>query len=1001
MKRTVGLALLAGLVVVVIGWLGSCAPAKQVPGPGPLIEQRSIYPVGTPVATSWRPGIVVVRDSADYTAATPRANQIGTHIEVRPSTYDANTIATTVAEAAAVGLDSWLSVNLHNNATGALPDSVYVPTAWPTIAYDACNNGVMEYAPDYRTLATPYAEWVEDFTDTWDANDDVAGYVFGAGMAEEMINVYQLPSDCTTKRANFEEAITCEQYINWVRQGAQIWAENTDKPVTIATGGGQACLSKTADIVEENNRLVWDWLIRPTPAPGQAPAPYITPTPIFGMVYRSNGLRMGADDFWGYSSRSGYAKLDNGVRLDDLIGSAYEFGVLGTTRPSGCDQSGFPCAIPTAEVVGYTSDAAYMAIAAGAANLFWQCHDTYGCWLDYLTDEANAAISDTMGKDWTNSKAAWVRFRGAEYGRDYYRSDWPDSFTFLADVTSTYEPLIYCSPVVYATAVAGAPYNYDYPDVCAYELSSPAEPESRNVLRYYPSTTVEIDTDDRWYAKSGTFEIELTYLDSGTDTITLAWEYGGVESTRVITKTNTAAWATESFTATATFDNPYTDHDLEIRTGTGDDTLYLLWIENQGAAVPTPTPTATWTPFVPTATSTPTGTIVPTDTPTTTPTPVTEIEGEDEIGAIESVTLYANYPDDNYYGAAHEYVTMQNGSILSDVLLRWPELSLPSSSSVVSATLTLWTQTPDYGMHLSLREVAKAVDLTAATWQSTGVIPWQTAGATGTGDWAAAGDIHAWLATDTWQSETITVTTTVRRWLEQGIENNGWVVLPVYTDGRYVMGEVAGANHPMIQYRPKLEVWFGLSVTPTPSSTPTQTPTSIYTSTATPTGTLAATATRTPTPTGTIAPTGTPVATGLMLSEVCFDPDTDLNLDGQIDADDRAVEILNWTGSEVSLEGYRLVFDGSCSTTTPETTFAMPRYSSVKAYSAKVVYGRDLRNLMNESFAMPGGTSTVTVMLCTPGGTQLDALTVPPIGALCIQRQGATWFSSNMPGLGN
>lgn len=312
-------------------------------------------------------------------------------------------------------------------------------------------------------------------------------------------------------------------------------------------------------------------------------------------------------------------------------------------------------------------------------------------------------------------------------------------------------------------------------------------------------------------------------------------------ATATITPTATSTPPTATPTSTPTF----------TRTPTPTNTPTATYTPTRTPA-PTITPTFTSTP-TPTRTPTPTGTIVPTDTPTTTPTPVTEIEGEDEIGDIESVTLYANYPDANCYGAAHEYVTMQNGSILSDVLLRWPELSLPSGSSVVSATLTLWTQTPGYGLHLSLREVAKPVDLAAATWNSTGVIPWQTAGATGTSDWAAAGDIHAWLATDTWQSETITVTTTVRRWLEQGVENNGWVVLPVYTDGRYVMGEVAGAQHPMIQYRPELKVYFGLSVTPT--ATRTATPTGSPTSTPVPSATATSRfATRTPRP-------ETPVAT--------------------------------------------------------------------------------------------------------------------------------------------
>ena len=115
--------------------------------------------------------------------------------------------------------------------------------------------------------------------------------------------------------------------------------------------------------------------------------------------------------------------------------------------------------------------------------------------------------------------------------------------------------------------------------------------------------------------------------------------------------------------------------------------------------------------------------------------------------------------------------------------------------------------------------------------------------------WGTLDNSGAWAAYQ-WD-----VSADVQSWLLDGEGNYGWQFV-VYPEGgsetaTYIY-EIGGAQHPQIQYRPKLDVMYKAQVTPTPSYTPIATMTLQPTPSNTPTGT------RTPTATPANSPTPTP-----------------------------------------------------------------------------------------------------------------------------------------------
>ena len=162
------------------------------------------------------------------------------------------------------------------------------------------------------------------------------------------------------------------------------------------------------------------------------------------------------------------------------------------------------------------------------------------------------------------------------------------------------------------------------------------------------------------------------------------------------------------------------------------------------------------------------------------------------------------------------------------------------------------------------------------------------------------------------------------------------------------------------------------------ASTPTNTPS--------PTPTSTPTATSTPSPTPTSSPT--PVF-GLMLNELCPNPNADMNLDGSgPNPRDRALELYNSQASRVDLAGYKLVWS------TP-LTYTFPSSSYVQPYGYKMLYGDELGLNMP-----PAGT----VALKNAAGAILDTVTyIAQTAGMCYARKptaSTNWVNNSSETLG-
>ena len=424
---------------------------------------------------------------------------------------------------------------------------------------------------------------------------------------------------------------------------------------------------------------------------------------------------------------------------------------------------------------------------------------------------------------------------------------------------------------------------------------------------------------------------------------------------------------------------------------------------------PTKTRTATATSVLETATPTitpnpsltPTNTPTPTSTRTNTPTrAATAAPPVANIGYPESVTLYRENPYTNFDAAENEIVNADHRQIASRTLLRWPALSLTTGNTeVISASLVLHasaaacagcTGTPD--LVLEINELALDWNASFTNWAETGAISetlWYLGGANSNNNDYRGLPVYFLEVPQKTQpgSETLTldVTSSVQRWLIDGVANYGWRVslqdpctatncaawLAFGSDVAYVLTD-----------RPQLLVMYGMPITPTattaasvtptalntPTSTSTASPTASNTPVNTATANLTQTATNTPTATATWTSTPTPAA-GLWLNEVCNDPSADYNLDGFTNTNDRAVEVINW-GTGIDLEHYRLEFYDA--TLARSYTYIWPRNSRIWANNYKVVWGEDTSDVISGPFVLP---LSGRVRLYDPDAVELDSLT--------------------------
>jgi len=993
-RRRLGLAIVlaSGVVllwVILAPFFGGGIEPTPAPVRGPLdFDAFGVLPAGTPAG--YVAGLCSVRDFNG--TMTPAPGQVCRGWDVYISTAQPNltvtpnwsAVQTQVAANATQGVRSVPAHQMYEQQAGATPDSVFLPAGVPTVRYVA--GQCTESAPDWGSpaLHTWYESYVRSYCAWADTDPNVLLHQLQIGDQGEVQNTEPDAAACgADKQAALEQQVSADQYREWVKFAVLTWKKYCpNKPLTLATHLGAVA----GEAGWRSTRNFWTWLAPNTPTPGAPPAgalPVATPVP--GVADRYNGLKPGDPNAWNYNDAAPWGNMQSQARNDPWGGVVFEPG----------NGRAWVAAQPTAERVGLARDMTLSALAAGADNLFYQFSYGGQCgWECYLDSWLTRVMTQTLGTDASNSQVAWVRFRDAEYGKagglGLERSDWPGPYTHLASVTGSSEPTRNCWSTVKARATQTA---FATPQVCQ-QTQSNGGPETRYTLSYPANTTVRVDVADGWIYSGRvdrTYTFELVYINSGTDTLVVAWRNAaGAESTRTITKTNTGAPVTETWTATAALADGYGGYDVELRTGAGADNLYWLGLSVSGTiptATPTRTPTSTPT-YAPTRTPTPGGPTA-TATPTATPTALALAGGYG--GDAVTTTLIRNSPTQAGYYETMHYLSWNNGPA-HVALVHWPELTKPAGATYVqSATLTLYAVSFAGADTFPLRVYPLLRGWTpAANWRETGGELWELPGAQGATDRAAtAVSVTVTRPADGGQTQLVTldVTAMVQSWLDAGTSNYGIGIYPTAfcsAANCWANVAIAGATYPVVAQRPQLAVTFGYT-----TSRPTPTPTVTHTPTTPPT--LAATYTPVPTATGTPSATPTP-RPGLWLNEVCAWPATDANLDGYVNADDRAVELYNATGAAVDLSQYALAWG-----TDIATTYTFPRFTVIEAGGYKVIYSYQLRNGYGERFELPGGDATRRELaLYEPGArTALDSVAYSMVAAgRCWARQpsgGPTW----------
>lgn len=610
-RRTVGLGLLLGVIMLLIATAVRTVLLGQMQ-PGPDVVERSVFPAGTPSPAGYRPGLVIVRDlfSGAGVTVTPMPGVVGSHVEiywddVQPNltaTPDWRPVQTRVAYLDSQDRDAWLSLQFFQTNWGA-PDLITAPSGLPTVTYTGTGTGCdTEVAPDYgaATFTDAYSRTVASMMSVFGNDAKVAGFAVQMGASGEAMNV-QNEGDCT-KRPAFETPVPCSEYLAALLMAAEQHRAGTSKPITLASGIA-GCYATAYNEDRKMTKYIFGTL-------------NLTPGAVDYIGYRHNGLAPDSSKaFYNTPTPGPWGRMQYGYVYPDLGGVSFEPG----------SPYGFPTQVPTADVEGYADYMLLAAASANADNIFLQEE-----WYPYVDDRVLNVITQTLGMTASDSELAWVWFRESEYklqnaGTGYEFSGARGPFTHLASVGGAATPTTYCSPSVRATAIAVG--GATPPDACNSELSSPAARESRNALGYQSGTTVAVDVADGWQHAShanNRFRVSLTYLDNNAGTISVVYrDTGGTESTHPITKGSSGVWATHTFTMTASLDDEFMTHDVELVVADAQAILNSLVIEYiDTVSTPTPTPTSSATPtFTPTRTPTATRTPGPSPTPTITPTP--------------------------------------------------------------------------------------------------------------------------------------------------------------------------------------------------------------------------------------------------------------------------------------------------------------------------------------------------------------------------------------------
>ena len=585
-------------------------------------------------------------------------------------------------------------------------------------------------------------------------------------------------------------------------------------------------------------------------------------------------------------------------------------------------------------------------------------------------------VQGLMGKDASTADYAEVWFRESEYD---FRPKCGNFDFYLYASLDTAHYSNGCLADAHQTTNGNAVGVYSLADTYApgtcptSGYSTTCDPRYRYARQTVDSTDpyIYLDLDNSIaYGSSAAAEVEVVYLDTGTDTFELEYYTGGSPTSEAVTKTNTGRWKTYTFELADVdlndnFVSGSTAWDMRLYDGEdGVDTfssVRLTVTDPPSGPTPTPTPTRTPTPTAGAATSTPTswsmtisaaGNLFE-DTFLNVQTPNASMDTNQKIVLLARTTptvfpINPSYP-----------TTMKSG------MFEVP-IALPVGATVVAADLYLnivsLNQLDDMGVFL--RKVGQNTD--EPTWMNYDGTPepWSTPGA------YATVDVSQILRVTALNRGVYSVGDTVRFNVMDAYDNGTFrIKLEPYCLGDvscFSLVEFASSDYPAIDARPYIVVTarggtgptatftptptptpiFTNTPTPTPTRTPTKTPTATPTRTATPTktvtptwtpgfyptptptptSTLTPTATRTPTSTPTFTatptstatptftPTFTPVPADILINEVCSNLSTfDLWPDGTVDSGDHAIELFNTTTSTIDLSQYRLCTNGvSC-----------------------------------------------------------------------------------------
>ena len=998
--------MVVGTAVLVTGALTFFEPMNVVVGSG------------TPTPNGYVAGLYTVRDY--WTTITPMPGQVGRHWDAYMSSIQANAtvtpnwnaVKTVVAYNATLGLKSAPGIVFFDNRNNAT-DTIYLPSGIPTVTYTA--GTCSEVAPDYSSSI--FIDWydrtVKNFC-SWANTDSNIGIIpMQLGSTGETINTYDEANNCgADKQQIFEQIVSAEEYRTWVKHAITTWKTYCpDKALTLATHLG--------DVYNKSGwasaKYYLSYLYPPTATPG-APKSGATPapTPIYGVADRFNGFQPGDEQNYRYGLTAPWGRLQTGATFDTVGGAAYE-----TAYGPGDIVS----KMPTAERIGNARDMTLSAIGAGkATNLFYQITSVstpavcgWNCYIDsWLVN----VMQKTMGKSAADATYTWARFRDAEVGRigtelNYSSSDWPGPYTSLMTVSWDKEPTRYCWSSIYTKGIS---YNYiaPTPQPCQSTASSTV-PETRYTLSFPASTVVGLNLDDTWvYAGrfTKTYTITLQYINKGTDTFTIAYNNGSGETVRTVTKTDTGIPATETWSTNAQFYNSISGtNDIEIRTGSGADEFYFASVEvASGSTIPTATPTRTMTP---------TRTVAPTSTPTGTPATVTVTPvATASVAETNSVTNYIYAAEKDISHATDHRLVMEyrNGAVSGNSLIEFDALVAPGNAyAVKSAILRVYmidaqggnynNQTYNYlfNVYRALREWGSV-----STWQrANNTEDWEVGGARGNTDRTIIGKANSgafyYYLTDGNYALDINVTDIVQAWFTDSATNYCFVLEPdrlCQSANCLAWLILASGAHPEVSLRPQLTVTYLYNTTNTPTPTATYTPTAVPTLVATQPA-------ATSTPTGTATSTPTPLP-GLKINELCPDPSSDLDLNGFVTPDDRAIELYNPDTTTLDLAGYILMWNNAgYNNGDIAYTYKFPKFTTIAPNGYKVIYSYQLRNAYGDKFIMPGGVDYLqhTVQLFEPGNSvPLDTLMYWPVAKwACWARYtngSANWVYNLGPTLG-